>query len=1069
MASLKYFILLILIFSSKISVAQTWEEDYNAGKSFLEKKDYRFALQHLLKAKAKYNTDTINSKYSLILFDLGNTYSALEIYDSSLYYFQRNFDIIKSAFTEDDPEYPLLLNTIGDANYNLGDYSKALEIYKKVFMIIGKSYGSNSREYLIAANRLRTVYIKLNKYKDAETYSYKILRLIEKKSGKETYEYLENILILLEFYINTGNIKKAVPLCIEYMEIEKKISNVDDHHNISIIFKLAEYYIDKGDYAKIEPLYLGLLNTVVKTQGEKHSYYKTILLKLGTLYIKKENYLQAEHYLLRYSNEVKLLEGEDSHDYSASLNELGCLYIELDDYNRAENYFLSSKKIFEKQKEIYPGDYAQSLANLASVYMDTEEEKSISLLLEAIAIKKKIGDTLDAKYGSGIINNLAIAYENKGECKLSESYFLNALDVIKRADGENSPQYKKVMLNLGLLYVLHSVEKAEPFLLSALNGASGFGMHRLIVLYSALKNFYSNQKNYLLAKNYILKGVQTLCSLFSNYTEFMSANDLEQSFSKNEYFFIDFNNFLYGYSKQFTELCKQSYNNELQNKGFILRNTRWVQNAIMKSGDTALINALENFRSIKSRLSKYYSLPIYERPDNVKELEAIAEGLEKKLVQGSQAFRNLKEEFSITWEDVQNKLGADEAAIEYISFNYHNNSEWTDSIMYGALVLRPGYTEPHFVYLFEQKQLKALLQKQPHSPNSSYFNNLYEYNSIGSPLQQLIWQPLDSLLAGVKRVYIAPSGLLHTINFAALPVSNSMHLGQQYQLHIVGTTGNIVKMQEQYLNNNSISKAWLFGGIDYDKTSNIPAKTKLENNIDFSLVAKESTRGNNSSWPFLSSTLYESAGIDSLCKQNKIQTEFMSGSFASETAFKNISGEPSSYILHLATHGYFFPDAEKKLQDNLLIAVNNKQDVFRLADNPLLRSGLIFSGANKSWNNPNYYSDSTDDGILTAYEISNLDLNGAKLVVMSACETGLGEIKSSEGVFGLQRSFKLAGASNIIMSLWEVPDVQTKELMKLFYENCFNGMTISDALKEAQFTMSKKYPPYYWAAFKLLE
>ena len=135
----------------------------------------------------------------------------------------------------------------------------------------------------------------------------------------------------------------------------------------------------------------------------------------------------------------------------------------------------------------------------------------------------------------------------------------------------------------------------------------------------------------------------------------------------------------------------------------------------------------------------------------------------------------------------------------------------------------------------------------------------------------------------------------------------------------------------------------------------------------------------------------------------------------------------------------------------------------------MLRSGLIFSGANKAWSNPNYESDSTDDGILTALEISNLDLSEAKLVVMSACETGLGDIKGSEGVFGLQRAFKLAGAKNIIMSLWKVPDAQTKELMKLFYENCFNGLSVSDALRAAQKEMSKKYPPYYWAAFKLLE
>ena len=148
-----------------------------------------------------------------------------------------------------------------------------------------------------------------------------------------------------------------------------------------------------------------------------------------------------------------------------------------------------------------------------------------------------------------------------------------------------------------------------------------------------------------------------------------------------------------------------------------------------------------------------------------------------------------------------------------------------------------------------------------------------------------------------------------------------------------------------------------------------------------------------------------------------------------------------------------------------------RQTAFKLSENPLLRSGLIFAGANPAWTNPDYVNTSTDDGILTAYEISNMDLRNVKLVVLSACETGLGDIKGSEGVFGLQRAFKLAGVKNIIMSLWKVPDEKTKELMLLFYQNCFNGRSVNEAFKSAQEEMRNKYPtfPYYWAGFTLLQ
>ena len=133
-----------------------------------------------------------------------------------------------------------------------------------------------------------------------------------------------------------------------------------------------------------------------------------------------------------------------------------------------------------------------------------------------------------------------------------------------------------------------------------------------------------------------------------------------------------------------------------------------------------------------------------------------------------------------------------------------------------------------------------------------------------------------------------------------------------------------------------------------------------------------------------------------------------------------------------------------------------------------MRSGLLMSGANNAWNN-NKLPDGLDDGILTAYEVSGLDLFNTELVVLSACETGLGDIKGSEGVYGLQRSFKMAGVDNLIMSLWQVPDTETSEFMQLFYTNMLDGQQIGDAFRATQKVMREKYDPYYWAAFVLIE
>ncbi|MCX6164324.1 MAG: CHAT domain-containing protein, partial [Ignavibacteriae bacterium] len=143
-------------------------------------------------------------------------------------------------------------------------------------------------------------------------------------------------------------------------------------------------------------------------------------------------------------------------------------------------------------------------------------------------------------------------------------------------------------------------------------------------------------------------------------------------------------------------------------------------------------------------------------------------------------------------------------------------------------------------------------------------------------------------------------------------------------------------------------------------------------------------------------------------------------------------------------------------------------EIIKRAENPLFRSGLILAGANWYWQG-NRSIEGTEDGILTAYEVSNMDLMNTELVVLSACETGLGDIKGGEGVYGLQRAFKVAGVKTIIMSLWKVPDKETVELMELFYTNWLGGMTKHDAFTNAQKEMRKKYPPYYWAAFVMVE
>jgi CHAT domain-containing protein len=221
---------------------------------------------------------------------------------------------------------------------------------------------------------------------------------------------------------------------------------------------------------------------------------------------------------------------------------------------------------------------------------------------------------------------------------------------------------------------------------------------------------------------------------------------------------------------------------------------------------------------------------------------------------------------------------------------------------------------------------------------------------------------------------------------------------------------------------------------------------------------------------YLPGTLSEVTAIEERCRQHNIFSTVFTSDKATEAVFKSLSGKKSPNVIHLATHGFFFEDAQKDYSKIQLMGIDRLASGF--VEDPLLRSGLLFAGANRAWTGQEV-PDGTENGILQAKEVSLMDLRNTRLVVLSACETGLGDVKGSEGVFGLQRSFKMAGVDFILMSLWSVPDEATRQLMTSFYENCFAGQSMRESFSNAQHQLrklKKEYEdPYYWAGFVLME
>ncbi|MBK8568206.1 MAG: CHAT domain-containing protein [Saprospiraceae bacterium] len=510
------------------------------------------------------------------------------------------------------------------------------------------------------------------------------------------------------------------------------------------------------------------------------------------------------------------------------------------------------------------------------------------------------------------------------------------------------------------------------------------------------------------------------------------------------------------------------YDNALFYKGFLLVTTNQVKHiAFANPEESKTIYSLTSFHR---RLATEYAKPLADRK-GVDDLETKANSLEKELVRTVAGYGEALQQ--VTWQEVQATLTQGEVAVEFVRYHFYR-PEPTDSIMYAALVLKSGNVPPVFVPLFEEKELMQITGFSE-TDKEAYFHQIYagkRKNDDGKSLRDLIYAPLEAALSGVSTIYYAPDGLIHRINPDAIYLDEKATFADRFRLVRVNSTRQLVIPFA--MGNGKPAPALIYGGIDYDADSTAlltAANIQIgKRQIPDGLGALNRGGDRGGKWRFLTNSEKEARAIEALFDKKKYPVSMLTGKEATEESLRAFSLSahlPSPRVLHLATHGFFFPDPAEA-HDGKDAAPG--EVIFKENENPMLRAGLVMAGGNHAWLNGKAYK-GLEDGILTAYEVSQLDLRNTELVTLSACETGLGEIVGNEGVFGLQRAFKIAGAHYIIMSLWKVPDQETQELMTLFYKRWLEGkMAIPDAFRSAQTEMRKLYPsPYYWAGFVLVE
>jgi CHAT domain-containing protein len=942
----------------------------------------------------------------------------------------------------------------------------------------------------------------------AISYALKADQVLLKDSlPSDTYQANLNYVIQLYYGNNqTGNLEHFL---LNHLKIvEEKIGRMNKIF-IALNLRLGKLYMETGQFDKTLSYYSVVRGIREQMFGKNHIEYSYSCTAFGLYYHEIGKFDSSESNYQLAKDIVLSVKGIESVDYGTICNNMAILYTDIGDYEKAEYYNLEARRIFEKVYGRNSSIFAINSFNLGFLYYSMGMlAKSISYHEESLVIRKKTVGVNHVDYAESC-NGLAVSYLDLGEYKKAEGYLLTALKIWSTAYGRESRDVANIYLNLAILYQgLNDFKKAEYYSKVSRNiikkifndehtdfaeaseevGAVYVSMHqyeKAIPFYSEANRIYQkflgtdhlsyiqNCRNlgtiYWALHNRAKAGEYYSSAFSSQLKNLYSVFQFTSEKEKNEFLnYARINNaFFLSYCLANHKASTDSfaYMVSMDSRNLISTSVRRLREFGETIEDSAQKDLYLQWLKAKGDLSFWLTQPIADRKDIDKQLEAKAAKLEKELVKAAVKFQTTQVEHT-SLSQIQSTLGPGEASIEFCEFSNYDWGEWTNKIYYGAIILRKNYPA-QFTFLFEKASIDSLLSYQLGSPGESRIDALYTV-SANQPLNKLyniLWRPLESKLVGIHTIYFAPAGILYKVSFAAIPIDDTELLSDRYHLVELSSTSKVIDTLSRRVSIAPTDGISIYGGIDYDADSStlLKAIATLPRNLSKARGDSSPLSSTRYEFEYLSGTSDEADSISALAKGSHYFCNVRKRADATEESVKILSGNNSPAFLHFATHGFFYPDIKDAKKSR-----KGGEDVFRQSEDPLIRSGLALSGANNAWKGSPIVG--VEDGILTAYEVTNLYLPNTKLVVLSACETGLGDVKGSEGVYGLQRAFKIAGVQNLIMSLWKVPDEATVEFMTAFYKELFSHSTIVNAFENAQLQMKTKYrtEPYKWAAWVLV-
>lgn len=1032
-----------------------------------------------------------HSEYAFLVQMLRKAEILTKLYKNSVAYSRMLVDINKGLVGEDAPNYHfykiLYANDLIDFTDSIKTAGKIYE--ESYYNVVKKEFNESNIELINILNHLAKYLSLVDRYPEASKELDNALRVTSEKYPTDHIEYGKELNKVANFQFDIGEYEKSKKnnkIAIRlFNSINDKISKA--HKSYSLVTK-AKLLGIIGEYDKAENIIQDAIE-LEKDGALVEQVSDTKNEDLGELYLNLGKYEAAEYYINKaLTQKVKIFNPKSYQLIRPYTLKARLEYIQ-GDYIKSEkttNKALSIAENIFGRKSSKTNDSKILLSKLQSTIGDYQKSKKI--LLEVLNNQKKVYGENHLDVGK-TTSKLAHAKFNKGD-KYEEikKLYEQAEVIISKKIGVQAPEYAELLKNMAIFSLaskkyelaLNYIEQARDIWKDKVGRRNNINaaIVRVILgdIYYEQKKYSKAERRYENAKKQYRKVFSTshpdyvkvqskLSRAYFMREKYKSAQqEIEEVFIKTkEYiksFFpalserektkfwnsiktdYEFYNTIVVSRNRSSRYIGELFDNALLTKALLLNSSIKVKRQILNSGDANLIDLYKKWIRNKEKLTVSLSLTdeeINQRGIDVSSLKNDIEKIEKELSTKSELFSNSNETKVITWKDVKNALEDNEAAIEMVRFR-HFDHHFSDSVVYAMLYVKGGKRKkPKMILLNNGEELEKRYLK--------LYQNSIKYKVKDKYSYEKLWKPIDEEIGLVSKLYISPDGMYNQINLEAIPTPDGSYLIDKSNIVLVSNTKELVKKKQKKAVDKSENPVISIFGNPTFYVDTEPGKPLPSSGLDRSSASVVSS---------LPGTQREIDELNELLGEKGWRVAKFDGLEVTEEGVKIINNPK---VFHIATHGFFKEPTASA--GNIL----SEKDALQ---NPLLKSGLLLSGAGDILNETQY-NYNVHDGILTAYEAMNLNLDKTDLVILSACETGLGKVQAGEGVYGLQRSFLVAGAKNIIMSLFKVNDEATQKLMVKFYKKWLETGDKMQAFIDAKKEIRNEYKhPIYWGAFVMV-